>query len=273
MIIFDDHMHLDPGGGAGSTVKRFLRAGGTHLMLVNKPYRGVCPGDFEEQYGVTLRMGRIAQECGARTYLALGPHPAEFVHLARMSGLESAVHKVRRGVKAALTHVREGRAVALGEVGRPHFPVEKGVWEASNALLAEMLTLAKDAGCAVILHTEHADVDVFHELAAMVSSSGMTPPRVVKHFSPPLILPEENFGLVPSLIASRSNLRRALVKGDRFMMESDHMDDPHRKDAVLPPESVPRRTLAFLRGGALSDRAAHRIHVELPSETYAVDME
>ncbi|HVM45576.1 MAG TPA: hypothetical protein VM582_06535, partial [Candidatus Thermoplasmatota archaeon] len=36
--IWDNHFHLDPAGRLVEAVKEFERAGGTHLMVVHKPY-------------------------------------------------------------------------------------------------------------------------------------------------------------------------------------------------------------------------------------------
>jgi TatD-related deoxyribonuclease len=187
-------------------------------------------------------------------------------------GLPSALEKMRRGFDLAFQHVLAGRAVCIGEVGRPHFKVSKEVWETSNSLLFDAFSRAKDVGCAMVLHTEHATPEVFQELAEMANKAGMATDRLVKHYSSPLILPEENHGLMPSIIASRPNIKSALAKGDRFMMETDYIDDPDRKDAVLPPDSVPLRTKAFLKGGIMSEVQAYRIHVDNPRRAYGVDI-
>ena len=38
MDITDNHFHLDPNGQKEEAVKSFLKAGGTRLVLVHKPY-------------------------------------------------------------------------------------------------------------------------------------------------------------------------------------------------------------------------------------------
>ena len=273
MIIFDDHMHLDPRGDREGAIKRFVKAGGTHLILVNKPYDDVEVGDFKEEYEVTLSLAERARSTGAKVFVALGPHPVELSIMADKIGLQSAVEKMRCGYTLAFDYIKKGKATCIGEVGRPHFNVPKEVWDEANTLLLETFTWAKDAGCAVVLHTEHAGPEVFEELAAIAKKSGIELNRVVKHYSPPSILQEENFGLMPSIIASRPNVKKALEKGDRFMMETDYIDDPARRDAVLPPDSVPLRTKAFIKGGIMSECAALKIHVENPRRTYGIELE
>lgn len=273
MIILDDHMHLDPRGQREEAVKRFLRAGGTHLILVNKPYDDVEAGDFQKEYEVTLSLADRARSVGAKVFVALGPHPVELAIMAEKVGIRLATERMRQGYDLAFKYIQEGKATCVGEVGRPHFKVSDEVWRAANDLLIETFSKAKDVGCAVVLHTEHAGPEVFQELAGMAKRAGMDPDMVVKHYSPPSILLEENFGLMPSVIASRPNVKNALVKGDRFMMETDYIDDPDRKDAVLPPDSVPNRTKAFLKGGFMTDAQAHSIHVENPKRAYGIDLE
>jgi len=272
MNILDDHMHLDPRGEREVAIQRFVKAGGTHLVLVNKPYDDVEVGNFEKEYELTLSLAERARGAGAKVFVALGPHPVELAIMTEKVGLPSALEKMRRGFDLAFQHVLAGRAVCIGEVGRPHFKVSKEVWETSNSLLFDAFSRAKDVGCAMVLHTEHATPEVFQELAEMAKKAGMPTDRVVKHYSSPLILPEENHGLMPSIIASRPNIKSALAKGDRFMMETDYIDDPDRKDAVLPPDSVPLRTKAFLKGGIMSEVQAYRIHVDNPRRAYGVDI-
>jgi len=272
MIIFDSHFHLDPQGDCENAIRRFLKAGGTHLILVNKPYRDIEAGNFQREYEVTLSLTERARGEGAKVYVALGPHPVQLVRLRERVGLQKAIEKMREGYTLAFDHIIHGRALCLGEVGRPHFDVPREVVDASNSLLEEAFLQAKDAGCAVILHTESATVKTFEELARMASKSGIPLQRVVKHYSPPFVLPGETCGLMPSIIASRRNIREALKKGTRFLMETDYIDDPERKDIVLPPDAVPLRTRELLKSGELTESIAWKIHSDNPKETYGIDL-
>jgi TatD-related deoxyribonuclease len=64
----------------------------------------------------------------------------------------------------------------------------------------------------------------------------------------------------------------ALAQGDRFLMETDFMDDSSRPGAVLGPRTVPRVTSALLDEGLMSGEAAHRIHVDNVQRTYGVEI-
>ena len=50
-----------------------------------------------------------------------------------------------------------------------------------------------------------------------------------------LVLEEENHGLFPSVLASKPAVKEALSKGDRFVMETDFLDEPSRPGAVMRP--------------------------------------
>ena len=89
---------------------------------------------------------------------------------------------------------------------------------------------------------------------------GLSADKIVKHFAPPLIRKEENFGLMPSVLASKKNIVEALKKGSRFMTETDYIDDPRRPGAVLGPKTVPKFTKKLL-------------DAKNPQRTYDIDLE
>jgi TatD-related deoxyribonuclease len=173
----------------------------------------------------------------------------------------------------AAEYVREGKAIAMGEVGRPHFPVSSDVWHDSNDILRHGMKLAKEVGCAIVLHTESATPRSMKEIAEMADSVGLARERVVKHYSPPLVLPEENHGIMPSVLAGRDAVKDALKKGSRFMMETDFLDDPRRPGAVLAIATVPRRTKQMLDEGLMSEEQAYEIHADNPRTTYGSSFE
>ncbi len=111
------------------------------------------------------------------------------------------------------------------------------------------------------------------ELGRMADRAGLSREKVVKHYCPPLVSPEENGGLFPSVLASRPAVQEALSKGSRFLMETDFLDDPARPGAVMAITTVPKRTRALLQSGIMSDEAAWKIHKENPERIYGFEME
>jgi TatD-related deoxyribonuclease len=169
--------------------------------------------------------------------------------------------------------VREGKALGIGEIGRPHFPVSERIWERSNEVLRYGLQLAKEQGCAVQLHTESAGPRVWRELAGFADEVGLDREKVVKHYSGAAVLPEENFGLFPSVLSSKKNINEAAGKGSRFMMETDFLDDPRRPGAVMAPATVPKRTKAMLESGVFDEELVHKVHKEWPERVYGIEIE
>lgn len=271
--ILDNHVHLEPYKGRNvAWVKEFERAGGTHIIISHLPYDEVrvkVAEGFRKSFDLTISLNdKVNRETKVRAYATVGPYPAELLDLEKLHGLEAAKEIMMRGMDIAAEYVREGKAIAIGEVGRPHFPVSREAWAASNEILVYAMERAKDVGCAIVLHTESATPDSMLELAQMADRAGLERHKVVKHYSPPLVLEEENHGLMPSVLAGKDATRTALSKGTRFLMETDFLDDPKRPGAVLAITTVPKRTKTLIESSLMSEEDAFKIHSENPKRTY-----
>lgn len=272
----DNHVHLEPSKGRNIEAARdFERSGGTHLIISHLPYDEVrvrTADDFRKSFDLTISLkDRVKKETGVRAYATVGPYPAELLDLEKVHGLAGAKDVMMKGMDIAAEYVREGKAIAIGEVGRPHFPVSKEAWDASNEIMAYAMDLAKGVGCAIVLHTESATPESMRELSAMAAKVGVDRGKVVKHYCPPLVLPGENFGLMPSVLAGKDATKVALSKGTRFLMETDFLDDPKRPGAVLAITTVPKRTKNLMQTGAMSEEQAYKIHVDNPMSVYGTD--
>jgi TatD-related deoxyribonuclease len=274
--VFDNHIHLRASHRGVDAAKDFERAGGTAFLLTHSPYDEVpirAGRDFERAYELTLRMAdAVRAATSIRVFVALGPYPVEIVRLADALGLEAAADAGWQGVETAGRHIAEGRAVAFGEVGRPHFPVPPETWRACNELLAATMREAARLGCAVVIHSEDPVPETFAEFAGMAARAGMPAERVVKHHSAPLVRPDVTRGIVPSILAKEDLVAKALEGGGRFLLETDYIDDPKRPGAVLGPATVPRKTRAWLERGLLTQDRATLVHKELPERTYGIEI-
>ena len=277
MPIFDNHFHLDPRGLYLEAARMFAKAGGTHLMLTHLPYDDLplaSGQDFEAAYARTLHTADLVRSAvGIRVFVAVGPYPVDLLRLDEKLGLAGAVDAMKRGMDVAAKLVREGKATALGEIGRPHFKVASDLWGASNEILRYGMERARDIACAVILHTEDPTPAIFDEFGRIADAAGLSRAKVVKHHAPPLVLPEETSGVVPSILAREDHLREALRKGGAFLMETDYIDDPRRPGAVLGPATVPRKTAKLRTLGIMTEADAARTHEELPARTYGIELE
>jgi TatD-related deoxyribonuclease len=226
--------------------------------------------DFARSYEITLRMAEKARSVGVRTFVTLGPYPVQLIQLAERMPLSEAVEVMKGGMDLAARLVRDGLAVGLGEIGRPHFPVSEGIMEASNEILSYGMRLAKECGCPVVIHSESATPESMEDLGRMADNVGLPREKVVKHYCGPLVALEECRGLYPSVLASRPFVHEALGKGDRFLLETDFMDDLERPGAVLAITTVPKRMRQLVERG-LDEEVLWKINKENPEKVYSVE--
>jgi TatD-related deoxyribonuclease len=276
--VLDNHCHLDRRGEFLTAVEAFWRAGGTHLNVVHKPDFAALP-TTRDGYRAALEatcdlVDEVTRETAVRAWATVAPHPVDLVkHVGLGMDIATAETLVREGIEAAADLVREGRAIAIGEVGRPHFDVDAVVMEASNRLFEHSMALARDLDCAIVVHTESTTPAVCADIGGRARRMGLETDRVVKHYSPPLVLPEENDGLMPSVLASRRFCREASAKGDRFMLETDYLDDPSRPGAVMALTTVPKRSFGLMQEGTFTEGVLARVHQHWPRRAYGVDVE
>lgn len=273
--ILDNHMHLNPNGRCLEAVREFARAGGTHIVLVSLPPWSLGievnkPDDYRQVFDKVLKIARRAEEAEkVKVFVVLGVHPAELNKFYGRMGLARATDVMKGGLEVACEYVNKGLAVGL-KSGRPHYPVEQKLWEASNEIMRRSFELAKDAGCAVQLHTESATGETLAEIAEMAGKVGLPAGKVVKHFAPPMVSICEKTGIFPSVLAGEDAVQKALSEGTRFMMETDYIDDPERPGSVLGPKTVPKRTKQLVR--EWGEDVFWKIHKENPERIYGVEI-
>jgi TatD-related deoxyribonuclease len=235
MICFDNHLHLRRDGRFLDAVREFQNAGGTHFILCQYPMPEIVLKEksYQSCYQETIHMAEeIRAAVGIGVFVVVGPYPVDLLPLQERFGRETALAIMKKGMDEAAVLCNEQKCIALGEIGRPHFPVNQQIFQDSNDILIYGMQKAKDVGVPVVLHTETTTPTQCKEFVEMGRKVGLNPERIVKHFAPPLITPDENFGLMPSVLATRRNIVEALQKGTRFLMETDYIDDLRRPGAV-----------------------------------------
>jgi TatD-related deoxyribonuclease len=276
MICFDNHLHLRRDGRFLDAVKEFQNAGGTHFVLCQYPMpeRVLEEKSYLTCYQETIQMAEeIRTTLGIGVFVVVGPYPVDLLPLQEKFGRQTALAIMKKGMEEAANLCREQKCIAIGEIGRPHFPVDSHIIQDSNDLLIYGMQQAKDAGVPVVLHTESTTPLQCKEFVEMGRKVGLNSEKIVKHFAPPLITQDENFGLMPSVLSTRKNIVAAIQKGFRFLMETDYIDDLQRPGAVLAPKTVPKLTKNLLQENLISDQQAQVIHVENPKATYQIDLE
>lgn len=269
--ILDNHLHLDPVNGRGEeAAAEFGRAGGTHLLVLNKPSWYLVdsvdgPDAFRETFELTCEVTADASErLDGTAWPVLGVHPALISQLVDDGYTpEEAGEFMRTGLDLAAEFVADGPALAI-KSGRPHYDVSEEVWEASNAVMKHAFELGAETGCAVQLHTEGGEE--FETVAEWAEQRGLPREQVVKHYSSGPVT-----GLIPSIISNKDALEAGAESGESFLMETDFLDDPDRPGAVLGPKTVPKRVRWLLENGY--EGAVRRANVETPARVYGIDTE
>ena len=155
MYILDNHMHLRPDGENVKAVKKFCNEGGTHLVLAHIPYRDIQiigEESYRQAFDRTLKMAeRVRNETNAKVFVTVGPYPVDLVHMVERMPLKDAQDVMIKGMDLAADLVEKGSVIAMGEIGRPHFPVTEDILEASNEILIYGMERAKEMGCPVVL--------------------------------------------------------------------------------------------------------------------------
>jgi TatD-related deoxyribonuclease len=269
--VLDNHLHLDPVNGRGvEAAAEFAAAGGTHLLVLNKPSWDLvgeveAGPDFREAFELTCEV--TAEASGVldgRAWPVLGVHPALISRLVdRGFDPDGARDLMQAGLDEAAEFVADGPALAL-KSGRPHYDVDDAVWAASNEVMRYAFELGAETGCAVQLHTEGGED--FTAVAEWAEEAGLPRERVVKHYSGGRLQ-----GPVPSVLADKDELEVAADEGRPFLMETDFIDDPDRPGAVLGPKTVPRRVRWMREQGY--DEALRTAHVDTPARVYGIDTE
>lgn len=264
--ITDNHFHLDPSGRKELAVKDFIKAGGTRLVLVHKPYGPWKKVDsFKDQVTTTLKLADKAREVGAKVAVVTAPHPIELLKLLDSNNVSKSTEIYLEAVDYCTSLVDENLTVGLGELGRPHFEVDEPIWKLSNDVLTESLSRAKEVDAAVVLHTESGTPEVMADLSRIADNANFPKSRLVKHYGGPGAL-EDPHGIVVSLISSSTNIESS--SGSEFMLETDYLDDPKRPGAVMGPKTVPRKTQKAIENNILSKEQVQKIHTELPDSVY-----
>ncbi len=272
--ITDNHIHVDGvnGYGAEKVAKIFKNAGGKVMIVLNKP---AFDGDLKKPMDVLLNDIKTINKNvdSVRAYGLVGAHPAELtVMINKGIELEEAKNKMIDALDYAKELIEKNDyLVGIGEVGRPHYPVNNEIWETSNEILLYAMEIAKDLDCAIQIHAESASEEQFKEFRDMAKSLNLNPEKVIKHHCGDMVLEGEKYGIFPSIVASKP-ASEAVKKSLRFVMETDYIDDLKRPGVVLGIKTVPRRTKKLIDSGLLDEEGVYKIHKENIEKLYDIEL-
>jgi len=273
----DSHIHLDPIGGPVKAVERFLDAGGTHLVIVHKPYsKGpiLDLSDYGTAFKTTVKMKDLACSIGAKANCVVGPYPGELPHQIEAMGPDMALELQLSAVGLALDMLDSGEVLGLGEVGRVHFPVAPEVQNLCDKVLIKAMEGASRRKAPVVLHTESitSNENLMAHLGELCDRAGLSRERAIKHYSDPKTVRSAfDMGLSASMLCRKDYLREMLETGTYPLLETDFIDDPTRPDVVLPPDSVPKKVRWAREAGLLDDDGQYELMVSVPMRAYGID--
>lgn len=275
--VLDSHIHLDPDGSPNRAVQRFIDAGGTHLVIVHKPYsRGpvLDIDSYGKAFKTTVRMKELACSQGVGAYCVVGPYPGELPHQIEVLGTDRALELQLSAVGLALDMLDSGDIIGIGEVGRVHFPVASEVQDLCDKILIKAMEGASRRSAPVVLHTESkaSNESLIQHLAELCDRAGLDRMRAIKHYSDPSTVRSAfDLGLSASMLCRKDMLREMLEARTYPLLETDFIDDPLRPDVVLPPDSVPKKVRWARDAGLLDDDVHYELMVSVPKKAYGID--
>lgn len=278
----DNHAHTNPviGMGPRELARRFRREGGKFIVIVSLLTwsLNLQPGDIEsvrKMYDITVESAKIINEEGVKAVAVVGLHPAEGFELLRRGWSKDEVRSFMvRSIDLAAEYVRNGKAVGIGEIGRPHWEVPSDIMDFFNELIMYGLSVAKDVGAAVHLHLERNGVNTASSIVDMVRRAGNRSYSVVMHHAEPVSIDVAFMnGVMPSIpIGRRGEFEEAVRHGANFVVESDFIDDPKRPGAVIPPWTLARKLRNYVASNVINEDFLHKLCVENLSKVYGIDV-
>ena len=248
--ILDQHMHLDRNNRFLDAVSEFVNSGGTAINLVHKPNFSNLPlsiSDYQSAYHNTIEMAReIREKFGIQVSVILGPHPVSWEKQIHTIGLQESTSLHLQAVKLAIQYISLGEAVCLGEVGRPHYPVDSQIWDAANDLLLEIMKLAAEEKISIQLHVEDDGEKTYSDLAKLCDKAGLPRHLAIRHYAPANISSDFTHGLSVTVSVGKGSISKIVESlpncNSYWGMETDFLDDKNRPGAVLGPKTIPKRT-------------------------------
>jgi len=269
-IVLDNHFHLNHNHDFLAAPKLFQNQGGTAINLTALPETISNRGHYRLLYERTLNMAEtIRLQTDLDVIVTLGPYPVDILSLINMS--MEPVQFMKDGIDLACKVIEEGRANAIGEVGRIHFPVDKTITNMLNDILEYAMSRAHDIGCPVILHTEDLTFQSIRDMETMARRNGLPLQKLIKHHAIFENLSHASEMLF-SLPASRASIRLGMTQDRPFFMETDYVDDPRDKNRYMPADSVPKRYATILQEyGLKRESLINDIFRTLPESVYGSD--
>ncbi|WP_088538485.1 TatD family hydrolase [Methanobrevibacter sp. 87.7] len=140
------------------------------MMVINKPAWTFGElTNFKKAMDLVIKYcDEIKENTKVKAFPVVGIHPMEYRKLLENGKTYiEALNMVEDGLKYAGKLIKDQKAIAIGEIGRPHFPIEDKELEYHNKIIKYCLNLGKDLDCPVVIHAEAFNELKYKELAQM----------------------------------------------------------------------------------------------------------
>jgi len=276
----DAHAHASTLGlGYEEVVRRFKSSGGRLVVLVQ--LNPASYGLDESLDGVMRSLevhvrlcDRVRREYGG-TLCFSGLHPATVDKLVRSARDTERVYREleENYMKKLESLLVSGLLDGLGEFGRPHYPSPPESWAVNELLLVKSLTIAKDTGTKIHIHSENAGLVTYRSIRLLVDGVGLPHENVLMHHVPPSqvgIYIKDGFYV--SVVGKSQVVRGLSSECTNVLIESDYLDDPRRPGAVVYPWDIRREVLSAVSEGWLSSVCAERVLQVNPMVFYRISV-
>lgn len=282
LVFADAHGHSNPaiGMGASRIAERFRRAGGWFMALValSPRHYGLDRHDLEgyrRVYDLHASECRVARESGLRVSCLAGMHPADvdfLINKARMRPLQ-VLELGKRVVELAAEYCRRGLLDGIGEVGRQHYATKPSHVVVAQRIMEYAMLVARENGLIVHLHLENDGAFTPRDVAGLAARLGVPRDLVFLHHARPGVLEHGvELGLPATTPGLEPVLRAAFARaGARFMVESDHIDDPGRPGTVVYPWDMVSNQIRLLEQGVVGEDSLYRVNVDNIVRYYGVE--
>lgn len=260
--ICDNHTHTNSiiGLGPRELARRFKKEGGKFMVIVALLTwsLGLSPGsmdDVKKLYDYTVEATRVINEEGIKSVAVVGVHPAEGYELLKHGWSTKDVEEfMRKAIDLAGKYISEGKAVGIGEIGRPHWDVDENTLELFNNIIKYALSVARDVNGVIHLHLERKGLVTAQSIVNMAKEVNSKPYKVIMHHAEPISIDLAfSNSIMPSIpIGRKGEFEEAIKYGPKFLVESDFIDDPKRPGAVIPPWTLARKLRNYVNRGLIT---------------------
>ncbi len=280
MIFADAHTHSNPikGKGMKAIAPKFKEVGGWYMSVV-----GLSPWHYsleptlegyERSLELVLKEKKVVEENGLKSKAFFGFHPADVDKLMGLEGMtpDKVLEFGMNVMDLVEKRVKSGELDGIGEVGRQHYKTMPTHIVIANMIMDRALEIAKDYDIPIHLHLEQGGVVTALDIKKRIERLGLDWKKVIIHHargkSLEAAVKEGLRATVPGVLGS---LERAVKLEPKYMVESDHIDDPKRPGVVIYPWEMVKNQLVLLERGLVDEEYLTRINVDNVVETFGVE--